>query len=160
MRLGIQARFNRGFTLMEILVAMALFAGVIGMIYSLVIKGIEYRKLASDLSKAVFLANEKMNSIKSIMKTASEKGKYENEPGFAYEYKIEEEDLELQKLLDQLGQGEDFAATEAGKFMAERGMLGKSATGLSFKLLRYEVIITYSFNRTYTLEFYRGLGIF
>lgn len=139
---------------------MAFAATVMGMTYTLVVKGVQYRKLSVDLSRATFLANEKMSSIKSIMRTSSEEGKFENDPGFRYEYIIEEQEFELQELLDTFGSKEMLEQSDLGAFMKEMGMTGKSATGITFKLLRYEVKIFYGFSREYSLEFYRGLGIF
>ena len=50
--------------MIEIMVALALFATIMGSSLGLISKSIEYRVKSQDLNKAVFLAQQKMNSIK------------------------------------------------------------------------------------------------
>ncbi|MCS6985145.1 MAG: type II secretion system GspH family protein [Leptospiraceae bacterium] len=151
---------KEAFTLIEILVALGILGTLLGMILSVLMKGLSLRQESSDITRAVFLAEEKMNEIKTIVKPDSGHGEYESFPGYSYAFEIVEEELDLAKLVEELGAGERLEQTEAAKYLRRRQGSDGATTGLVFKLLRYTVKIFYPENRQYELSFYRGLGIF
>lgn len=152
-------RRRSGFTLIEVLMAMMITASMTGLLFSSVVNAMEMRRKALSLSRAITLAKKKMHEIKSLSKTDSGRGDFPGVPGFSFDYVIREQELDLQKIADDLGAGKMLENSPAAKFMKERQGGTKSATGLTFKLLHFHVEVTYNLKEKYALDYYRGLGI-
>lgn len=151
---------KKGFTLIEIMVALGVLGAVLGMILNVLMKGLSMRQDSADIVRATFLAEEKMNEIKAIMRTESNKGEFEAFPSYSYEYDITEETLDLAKLAEDFGAEDRLASSEELKYLRDRSGGEKSTTGMVFKMLKYYVVVNYPSNKKFDLTFYRGLGIF
>lgn len=156
-----QARRRRryGFTLIEVLMAMMVTASITGLLVSGVVNAMAMRQKALSLGKAVNLAKKKMHEIKALNKTDSGQGEFAGMPGYRFTYTIREQELDLQKIADELGAGKEVANSAAAKYFKERNSSAKSATGLTFKLLHFHVEVSWSSKDSYAIDFYRGLGI-
>ncbi|MBX3721617.1 MAG: type II secretion system protein [Turneriella sp.] len=150
---------RRGFTLIEVLMAMMLTASLSGLIIGSVVNAMSMRQKALSLNRAITLAKKKMHEIKALNKTDSGRGEFKDVPGYRFEYLIREQELDLQKIADELGAGKEMANSAAAKFFKERNASAKSATGLTFKLLHFHVDISWNEKDKYSLDYYRGLGI-
>lgn len=155
------ARHRRryGFTLVEVLMAMMLTASMTGLLISSVVNAMSMRQKALSLNKAVTLAKKKMHEIKALNKTDSGKGEFQGVPGYRFEYIIREQELDLQKIADELGAGKEVANSAAAKYFKDRNASAKSATGLTFKLLHFHVEVSWNEKDKYALDYYRGMGI-
>jgi prepilin-type N-terminal cleavage/methylation domain-containing protein len=155
------ARHRRryGFTLIEVLMAMMLTASMTGLLISSVVNAMSMRQKALSLGKAVTLAKKKMHEIKALNKTDSGQGEFPGMPGYSFAYTIREQELDLQKIADELGAGKEVANSAAAKYFKERTSSARSATGLTFKLLHFHVEVSFSDKDKYELDYYRGLGI-
>lgn len=150
---------RRGFTLIEVLMAMMLTASLSGLIIGSVVNAMSMRSKALGLNRAITLAKKKMHEIKALNKTDSGRGEFKDVPGYRFEYLIREQELDLQKIADELGAGKEMANSAAAKFFKERNASAKSATGLTFKLLHFHVDVSWNEKDKYSLDYYRGLGI-
>ncbi|MDH5716565.1 MAG: hypothetical protein OEZ22_02880 [Spirochaetia bacterium] len=159
----------KGITLIEIMVALLFFAGVFTFIQYFLIGGIQARKEAGDLQKAVFLARESMNQLKAKRETFSEEGEFEAFPEYKYSNEITEEEIDLLDFAGSLMGEEDEETDEESndtkekiKELAPSGDSEnkdlESAPSIIFKVLHYKVTIIYGDNKEYTLDFYRGMG--
>ncbi len=151
---------KEGFTLIEIMVALGVLGAMMGMVLNVLMKGLSMRQDSADITRAVFLGEEKMNEIKGLMRPDSKKGEFEAFPGYYFEYEIKEEELDLAKMAEEFSAEERLAGSEEAKYLRERSGGEKSTTGLAFKMLKYHVVIEYPYKKKYELTFYRGLGIF
>jgi prepilin-type N-terminal cleavage/methylation domain-containing protein len=150
---------RRGFTLIEVLMAMMLTASLSGLIIGSVVNAMTMRQKALSLNRAITLAKKKMHEIKALNKTDSGRGEFKDVPGYRFEYLIREQELDLQKIADEMGAGKEVANSAAAKYFKERNTSAKSATGLTFKLLHFHVDVTWNDKDKYSLDYYRGLGI-
>ncbi|HRP69259.1 MAG TPA: prepilin-type N-terminal cleavage/methylation domain-containing protein [Turneriella sp.] len=150
---------RRGFTLIEVLMALTLTAALSGLIIGSVVNAMSMRQKALSLNKAITLAKKKMHEIKALNKTDSGRGDFVGMPGFKFEYLIKEEELDLQKMANEMGMGDAVADSPAAKYFKERNASAKSATGLAFRLLHFHVTVTWNEKDSYSLDYYRGLGI-
>ena len=150
---------RRGFTLIEVLMAMAITASMTGLLITSVVNGMAMRQRALSLNRAITMAKKKMHEIKALNKSDSGRGDIPGSPGYRFEYSIREQELDLQKIADELGAGSAVANSAAGKYFKERNASAKSATGLTFKLLHFHVEVIYNEKETYALDYFRGLGI-
>lgn len=150
---------RRGFTLIEVLMAMVLTASLSGLIVGSVVNAMTMRQKALSLNRAITLAKKKMHEIKALNKTDSGRGEFPGVPGYRFEYLIREQELDLQKIADELGAGKEMANSAAAKYFKERNSSAKSATGLTFKLLHFHVEVSWNDKDKYALDYYRGLGI-
>lgn len=149
-----------GFTLIEILVSLGVLGTALGMILSLLTKGLSLRHETGDLTRAIFLAEEKMNEIKTLVKPDSQSGEFEAFSGYSFSYEIVEEELDLAKLAEELGAKERLEQSEAARYFRRQQGSDTATTGLAFKLLRYHVVVYFGAGQKYELNFYRGLGMF
>lgn len=154
-----QRKRRRGFTLVEVLMAMVLTASLSGLIISSVVNSMAMRQKALHLNRAITLAKKKMNEIKVLNKTDSGRGEFQGIPGYRFEYLIREQEIDLQKMADELGAGKEMANSAAAKYFKERNASAKSTTGLTFKLMHFHVEVYWNQKDSYALDFYRGLGI-
>lgn len=159
MRVYLKQRRRHGFTLVEVLMAMVLTASMTGLLISSVVNAMAMRQKALSLGKAITLAKKKMHEIKSLNKTDSGQGEFVELPGYRFAYTIREQELDLQKIADELGAGKEVANSAAAKYFKERNNAAKSATGLTFKLLHFHVEVSWNEKDSYALDYYRGLGI-
>ncbi|MBS0618055.1 MAG: prepilin-type N-terminal cleavage/methylation domain-containing protein [Spirochaetes bacterium] len=157
-RLWYRNRRRRGFTLIEVLMAMMVTGAFSGLIITSVVNAMNMRQKALNLNRAATLGKKKMHEIKALNKTDSGRGDFQGFPGFSYNYVIDEQELDLQKMADSLGAGKSVDDSAAAKYFKEHNSGSRSATGLAFKLLHFHVDVDYSGNQRYSLDYYRGLG--
>jgi prepilin-type N-terminal cleavage/methylation domain-containing protein len=150
---------RRGFTLVEVLMAMAITASMTGLLITSVVNAMAMRQRALSLNRAITMAKKKMHEIKALNKTDSGTGEFQGSPGYRFAYVIREQELDLQKIADELGAGNAVANSAAGKYFKERNSSAKSATGLTFKLLHFHVEVSWNEKDKYELDYFRGLGI-
>ncbi len=150
---------RRGFTLIEVLMAMMLTASLSGLIIGSLVNAMAMRQKALSLNRAITLAKKKMHEIKALNKTDSGRGDFKDVPGYRFEYLIREQELDLQKIADEMGAGKEVANSAAAKYFKDRNTSAKSATGLTFKLLHFHVDVSWNDKDKYSLDYYRGLGI-
>ena len=147
-------RIRRGFTLIEISIALAVAASAIVFTFSLISKGLSLQRQAVTLTNAVFLAKIKMAQIDASPKleTTSAKGEIPGYEGYRYETEIKEEELDLLKLSEQGGEKkkkkanpDDLLGTNANSKMDDllkkRGKTTGSKTGGIIKVFRIKVSI-------------------
>lgn len=158
---AVSTRKLSGFTLLEVLVSATLFAGIVGSSLGLLSAAAHQRYKADELKTAVSLARQKMNSIKASRKVMSDRGDFETFAGYQYEVSIEEEEIDLAKMAEQYTSDEEENSDDPMQnYLAEQGLLSQTVTGAVFKMLKYNVTVSYSNNRSFTLTFYRGLGVY
>lgn len=150
---------RKGFTLIEVLMAMMLTASLSGLIIGSLVNAMGMRQKALSLNRAITLAKKKMHEIKALNKTDSGRGEFPGVPGYRFEYLIREQELDLQKIADEMGAGKEVANSAAAKYFKERNTSAKSATGLTFKLLHFHVDVSWNEKDKYSLDYYRGMGI-
>lgn len=155
---------QKGFTLVEIMVSLALFATIMASSIGLISKSIEYRVKSQDLNNAVFLAQQQLNSIKTISDEKSDSGSYDSFPGFSYEYEIKEEEIDLMALAESMlgdGASQMFDPSAMATILGEKNSSGTENlnTGPLFVMLHYQVTITYNQNQKYKLDYYKGIGL-
>ena len=88
---------RRGFTLIEVLMAMVLTASLSGLIVGSVVNAMTMRQKALSLNRAITLAKKKMHEIKALNKTDSGRGEFPGVPGYRFEYLIREQELDPAK---------------------------------------------------------------
>ncbi len=144
---------RRGFTLIEISIALAIAASAIVFTFSLISKGLSLQRQAVTLTNAVFLAKIKMAQIDASPKleTTSSKGEIPGYEGYRFETEIKEEELDLLKLSEQGGEKkkkanpDDLLGTNANSKMDDllkkRGKTTGSKTGGIIKVFRIRVSI-------------------
>ena len=146
-------RIRRGFTLIEISIALAIAASAIVFTFSLISKGLSLQRQSITLTNAVFLAKIKMAQIDASPKleTTSSKGEIPGYEGYRYETEITEEELDLLKLAEQGGEKkqksnpDDLLGSNANSKMDDllkkRGKSSASKTGGVIKVFRIKVNI-------------------
>lgn len=152
-------KIRRGFTLVEVLMAMVITASLTGMLITSLVNAMAIRQKGLGLNRAITLAKKKMHEIKSLNKTDSGRGEFPGIAGYQFEYVIREQELDIQKMANEMGAGKLIENSPAAKYFKERAGGAKSATGLTFKLLHFHVVVKYNEKNEYTLDYYRGLGI-
>jgi general secretion pathway protein I len=155
---------EQGFSMIEIMVALALFATIMGSSLGLISKSIEYRVKGQDLNKAVFLAQQQMNSIKIFNDEKSDQGEYESFPGFSYEFEIKEEEIDLMAMAESmLGEGasEMMDPSAMATVLGQKNNSGDKNlnSGPLFVMLHYRVTITYNEIQKYSIDYYKGIGL-
>ena len=148
---------NRAFSLIEVMMAIGFFGAGIGGITYLFIETVNMRKQSEDYTRSVFLATQVMNEIKTKRSTESRKGKFEAFKGYQYKYEISEESINLANQDGELS--EDIKKSPAAEYLEERNLTAETITGAVFKMLKYEVIVTFPGKRSINLKYYRGMGI-
>jgi len=159
LRLYVIRKSRRGFTLVEVLMAMVVTASLTGLLITSLMNAMAMRQKGLGLNRAITLAKKKMHEIKSLNKTDSGQGEFQGIPGYKFEYVIREQELDIQKMADEMGAGKMVENSPAAKYFKERSGGTKSATGLMFKLLHFHVVVKYGEKSEYALDYYRGLGI-
>lgn len=150
--------------MIEIMVALALFATIMGSSLGLISKSIEYRVKSQDLNKAVFLAQQKMNSIKIFNDEKSDQGEYESFPGYSFEFEIKEEEIDLMALAESMlgdGASEMMDPSAMATVLGEKNNSGDKNlnSGPLFVMLHYRVTITFNEIQKYSLDYYKGIGL-
>lgn len=147
---------RQGFTLLEVIVALGVAGVILGTLALTINNSINSRNEAAQLQTAVFLAEQTMNKIKVKTDDSSDSGDFEEFPGFAYEYSIEEVEVDIFELISMAGEG-DEEKSEALTYKEERGQFQESASGfINITLKKYKVTIQYGDNLAYTLRMTRG----
>jgi len=149
---------RKGFTLIEVLMTLALVSSVSGFIIAGALQALKMRQKAISLNRAIYLCKQKMHEIKSLNKTDSGKGEYPSSPGYRFEYVIRDQELDLQKIADSLGAGKAVESSPAAKYFKERSGGAKSTTGIAFKMMHFHVSVQWAEKESYELDYYRGLG--
>ena len=137
-----------GFTLVEIMIAMALFGITFGSIAYMIITSLNARHESEVLNRMVTLARTKMNEIKTKRETETEEGEFDAWPEYGYQYSILEIEVDLFRYKDLIESPEDE--------FRETSDIQDTATGGIVKLLHYNVLVKHRSGDSYTLDFYRS----
>lgn len=163
--------YRRGFTILEVAIALALGGALMVFTYNLVARSIQMQKEAVLLANAVHLAKIKMAQIDAStnMETDVTKGDIPGYPGYKFETSIKEKELDLlklatggdaQKLKEQAPRdllGEKDAALN--EILKKRGQMQGSETGGLIKVYEIKVTISYPIGNkeeSYTVETFRA----
>lgn len=86
-----------GFTLLEILMTLAISAPVMTAIFEMIFASMAARARAGDLDIAINLARHKMVEIESqpILKTGTTRGEFESQRGYFFETEVKEVEVDL-----------------------------------------------------------------
>ncbi|MDX1957482.1 MAG: prepilin-type N-terminal cleavage/methylation domain-containing protein [Leptospiraceae bacterium] len=145
-------RLRKGFTLIEVAIALALAASAMVWTYSLISNSMILQRKSISLSNAVFLAKIKMAQIDSSTKleTTTSKGEIPGYNGYRYELEILEKEMDLLKLAeggaktkppeDLLGKDPNAKFSE---LLKKRGQAQSSKTGGLIKVFNIKVKIFY-----------------
>lgn len=144
---------SKGFTLIEIMISLAVGVSLGAVTLGLFFQSFEMRRRANDIMRASFVAENIMDVVKAKYRPETGEGALPGFEKYKYRFEIEEIEVDLIKKAQEI-MGTGFSSEETSK--ALDNMPG---TGLIFKMLRYEVTVTYD-NEKYQLEFYRGQGVF
>ena len=137
-----------GFTLVEIMIAMALFSVTFGSIAYMVIASLNARHESEVLNRMVTLARAKMNEVKTKLGTETEEGTFDAWPEYSYQYSVLEIEVDLFRYKDLIESPEDeFKKTSD---------IQDTATGGIVKLLHYNVLVKHKSGDSYALDFYRS----
>ena len=147
-------RLRRGFTLIEIMMAMGLFGLVFGSIAYLLISAMNARRDAVVLSQSVLLAQKKMDEIKTILKEETEKGEIDGVSDYRFSYSIVEEE---KNFLEEVG-GAGFLEDAGIELDDDESVPREFVTAGIIKVLHYQVVITHKSGLTYALDYYRNAG--
>ena len=147
-------RLRRGFTLIEIMMAMGLFGLVFGSIAYLLISAMNARRDAVVLSQSVLLAQKKMDEIKTILKEETEKGEIDGVSDYRFSYSIVEEE---KNFLEEVG-GAGFLEDAGIDLGDDESVPREFVTAGIIKVLHYQVVITHKSGLTYALDYYRNAG--
>jgi general secretion pathway protein I len=147
--------YRKGFTLLEVAVALAIAASAMVWTYSLIAKGMQLQREAIHVSNAVNLARVKMSQLDSSTKlqTDTSSGPIPGYPGYAFETEVIEEEMDLLKMSgskeskeqkkkapsDLLGNGDKKLNTLIQNRAGNKG----SETGGLLKVFKIKVTITY-----------------
>ena len=147
-------RHIQAFTLIEILIAIAIAAAVMGMVIYTIMASMELRKKAIYLNTAIFLAEKKMNEIKSKDDLPDEQGEFPENKGYSFAYSMKEVDYDpFSGLISSEKSSSDIQQ------QYRESKTSSLSTGLSFKMKQYNVNIYYNEKKIYSLESLRGLKI-
>lgn len=143
---------RKGFSLIEVAIALAIAASVMVWTYSMISQAMIQERKAISLTNAVFLAKIKMSQIEAMPKleTTSAKGDIPGYVGYKYEIEIKEEELDLLKLAEsgsEKRKPEDLLGKDSNSQFSEllkkRGKDQSSKTGGLIKVFRIVVKIIY-----------------
>ena len=141
-----------GFTLVEIMMAMALFGFIFGTIFYIVMSGLNSRTEAIHLNQAVILAKNKMDEIRSLkFEEATEEGEFKNSPQYKFQYFIREEEKDLLS-------GQTLDVNSSSTPSEKKTNVRDTATLSIITVLHYQVSVKHSSGLTYNLNFYRNTG--
>lgn len=95
-----------GFTLLEVLISLAILSGVIVTVLTVMNSHIAASTRLSDTSTAVLAARERLEGalLEGVPKTG---GEIAGMPGYSVEYSLEDTDLGLEKICAEVGWGKD-----------------------------------------------------
>jgi len=145
-----------GFTLIEIMMALALLGTFLGSYLYLITDGLDKKKKAEELNVSVFLAKLKMDEIKKLRKPDEQSGKFEKfNKDYSYHYLIEEIEVDLMEMAGEMNDNSENNKTK--EYLKEHGKNNETQTGAIFKMLHYKVTIK-SYRNKYFIDFYRGLS--
>ena len=161
-------RFKRlslsGFTLIEIMISLAVYGSIFGVLVYLITSALHTRDLTSKYNQTIFLAKQKMDSIRDIRESKEEEDTFEAFPDYTYYYRVREEEIDLLALADQTGLLGALTNNQREELQAKidqltaSGQRKESVTGGIFKLMHYFVRVSYRDQLNYTLNFYQKLN--
>ena len=146
---------RKGFTLIEVAIALALAAAAMVSTYQMISQGLRMQRQAVTITNAVFLAKIKMTQLDSAPKleTTSSEGDIPGYTGYRFKTEIKEEEMDLLKLAEQGGEKkkktnpEDLLGTNPNakmdEYMKKRGKAQGAKTAGLIKVYRVKVTISY-----------------
>jgi general secretion pathway protein I len=143
---------RRGFSLIEVAIALAIAASVMVWTYSMISQALLYQRKSISLTNAVFLAKIKMAQVDALPKleTTSSKGDIPGYVGFRYELEIKEEEMDLLKMAEGGGdkkKPEDLLGkdnnSQFSDLLKKRGQSQTSKTGGLINVFRITLKIIY-----------------
>ena len=157
-------RFRKGFSLIEVAIALGIAAYIMVSTYALISQGMKKQAEAISINNALFLAKIKMAQIDASPKleTTSSEGAIPGYNGYSYKLEIKETELDLLKLADSKEKkpnasdlmGKDNNA-KINELMEKRGKAKGSQTGGLIKVFNIKVQINYPIGaemKTYEVE--------
>lgn len=154
---------TKGFTLIELMIAFTLAGAILGSLSFLLITSLGARKSAVQLQTATFLAEQKLNEIKASTDGSSDSGEFEAFPEYAFEYDIEE--IEIDPFSMASSSEEDIDEDNMSSDQALRayqensGGIDAPVSGILLRMIQYTVVIKYGYGKEYKLEMFRGLNV-
>jgi Tfp pilus assembly protein PilV len=158
-------RFRKGFSLVEVSLALGIAAYVMVSTYALISQGLKNQARAIALNNALFLAKIKMAQIDASPKleTTTAKGEIPGYNGYSYEMEIKETELDLLKLADNKNGNIPNASDLMGKdnnakmneLLEKKGKAKGSQTGGIIKVFNIKLKINYPVGtelKTYEVE--------
>ncbi len=162
---------RKGFTLLEVAIALAIGSALMVFTYNLIARGIQMQKEAVMLSNAVHLAKIKMAQIDASTNMESDvtKGEIPGYPGYTFETSIQEKEMDLlkmamggesQKLRDKAPRdllGDKDA--NLNNLLKNRGQTQGSETGGLIKVFEIKITIAFPLGgkeQKYTVETFRA----
>jgi len=146
---------TNGFTLIEILMAITVASAAMGMIIFMITASIDMRKKALRLNQAIFLSGKYMDEIKNKPDIVDSSGEVSDYPGFRYSYSMSE--ISYDPFSGSTSPVQSKEQETLREYRAQKST--ELATGLSFKMRQYKVILFYQEKKIYELECLRGLNV-
>ena len=151
-------KFIKAFTLLEIMIALSLFGSIFGTISYMVVTAMAARSDAVKLNQAIFLARQKMEDTRGILKEITEEGKYDTFPGYSFKYVIKQEEINI---FDFFNKTANSSSAKIQKQIEKEttkvsGNKGAATLGI-INVLHYTVTVFHTSNIKYTVDYYRAL---
>ncbi len=142
-----------GISLIEILIAVSIFATVFGSIIYMITASINARYEAGKFKQTIILARQKMNDIRNTLEEKEEEGEYQAFPGFKFNYQIKQIEVDILAMAGEFGIFGEKVEEEISK-VSDKDAL---ETGGLINLMHYVVKVNYRNNVQYTLDYYKAL---
>ena len=152
--LSMNKNLKSGFTLVELMIAMALFGIIFGTIFYMITSSLNARHESTILNQMMTLAKTKMNEIKMQTKENSQEDEFETWPDYNYQYSIIEIEFDLLGFKNDLESSDDLESP-IDKFR-KTDETRDTVTGGIVRLLHYTVTVKHRTGTHYTLDFYRA----
>lgn len=153
---------KKGFTLIELIIALSIAAVVITMVVYMIMSSLEMRKKAARLNTAIFLAENLMNQIQNQRDLVDDQGDFQENPGFSFSYSMKENEFDpFSGTMEPSGTGDKKQApkTPSPEAQYREGQTTEFSAGvIIFTLKKYTVIIYYKGQEIYHLESLRDFN--
>ena len=140
----------KGFTYVEVLVAIVIFSSTFVLITYLMMGSIENRRDAYTLQQATLLAQSKMDEIRKYQETKEENGKFKDE-SFSFEYTIKEIKIDFAKQAKELGLAVDVEEEAIDDLSTKQ----TSSLVTEIPIYLYKVNILYENKFVYSLLYFK-----
>ncbi len=145
------------------MVALAVYASIFSSIIYLITSALNTRDRTNKYNHTIFLAKQKMDTVRGTKKAASGEGDFSAFPDYNYTYTIIEEEIDLLGLADKAGflqtldpDQQERLEKKINKLLGS-GQRKESVSAGIFKVWHYSVRVQYLKDLSYTLDFYRRI---